>query len=424
MVNPAAFLLESEAQAVALLGPEGYRLLQIGLTLPHFWAMADANKGNHSAQHWATLHAMATGVHTGLRSRAVIDKIKQGQAKLHTATIREALLAVGNPAALDAARRVVSLDNPQLVAAAVIGKDLDEANRLWAAEYFKDFPLSATTDKGQTINIPTALGIRTDIPKAEQRAVMAAQFSQMATAHGLSVYALFNDEAQVDDLKARLETPEGSGGNFFKKILDGARRLVRDPAGWARRVFVTDPGKLAEAIGTEILRGRKNIPFLGRYVLDPLGFTAQATFLQQLGAAMRDGSINTFDETKLAVSTAQTFNAAGEALLVAAPFLPVPFNVAAAGLGALSKASGVMMLKMIQDAKTSRQIDEIKDLEDDARAERERAEKEAKEAAERAEAARAELQRVPQSSAAPFGGLLFKIAAGLTVAVIALSAMR
>lgn len=232
-------------------------------------------------------------------------------------------------------------DHPDIFEA----KTLEDVNLVMAAELAAKMPIAAIRD--------TAVRLGANPAASEQnlRAVCMVWYAEWANSHGLLLddwieHYKNNPDAKPSDLTGRALTGQvtqqvtGSQGESH-----GLKLLLRHPLKWLRRVFVTEPGKALQRLGQNILNADKNAPWLSQFFLKPLGFHAQATLLRETGRALVDGSISTFDEGALIESTAGTLTAAGQALLVAAPLLPPPWNVAAAALGALSVAAGNMIHK-------------------------------------------------------------------------------
>lgn len=280
----------------------------------------------------------------------------------------------------------------------------EEANLAYAGEMLADAPAEFVKALAQQY------GVKQD-NDANMRGAVAFKVAFLATSHGrllpeiILEYerqgTLTNEKHGTIDAVALLEeetgaTPpqvSGAGGNFFKDL---GKAL--------QKIFVTAPGRVIRDLGKEMLRGRKNIPWLGKFVLDPLGISAQAVFLEELGNAAVDGSISTFNEARFGKAAGQTFVAAGQALAVAAPFLPVPFNVAAAALAAASIALGKFTLEAIarQEAATKLEREEAKAEEKAEAAERQA--QEAKRTAEEQAARDAEYTEKLLAAEAPGDG--------------------
>lgn len=237
-------------------------------------------------------------------------------------------------------------------------KTLEDVNLVMAAELAADMPISAVRDAA------IRLGANPAATEQQLRAVFMVWIAEWANSHGLLLddwiehYKANPDTAKPSDLTGRALTGQvtqqvtGSAGESH-----GLRLLLRHPLKWLRRVFVTEPGKALERLGQNILNADKNAPWLSQFFLKPLGFHAQATLLRETGRALVDGSISTFNEGALIESTAGTLTAAGQALLVASPFLPPPWNVAAAALGALSVGAGNLIHKLHSAPGNQRKLD-------------------------------------------------------------------
>lgn len=260
----------------------------------------------------------------------------------------------------------------------------------WVAEMLEPGPES-TRRKNVIRDLAAGLDAKPSISDTQKGAVVAAWLALIASSRGIALDELFaaaagrgtlseveavslanslaggavdlsaepsaqpaaQQTAERVDVQQRMEQARarlfGSGwsqvqgsGNVFNKIASGFSTLVRHPLKWFRRVFVTEVGKGIARAAQNILNA-DDVPFLGQYILRPMGFMLQAQVLKQLGAAMVDGSISTFDERAVAFETAGTLAQTGQALIAASPMLPPPFNVAAAAVGGLSLAAGITL---------------------------------------------------------------------------------
>lgn len=347
--------------------PPGFSREQLLTLIPE---LADLGKGL-TIRSWADAEAILTPAQfkswTGyLRAynlySSVDRKLSAGEGEVRQFDVLQSLGALTEVGAnvlmpLDPAiqAKIAEIEAP---------KSLADANLTAAAEMLtpQNLPSQVTLPDGRVIEpvveLARALDVIETLSEEQLRGAISVKLAQLATGYGVYFGDVMRDPAQAELLVQSLKNGAagaaalaGSAGNFFKDFARGFKKLIRDPLGWARRVFVTEPGKAIRNVGREILRGRNNVPFLGKFFLDPFGFTAQAVFLEQLGEAMVDGSISTFDEAKFGFSVGRTFSAAGEALLAASPFLPPPWSLIAAAAGALSKAAGELIQNEIGRAK-------------------------------------------------------------------------
>lgn len=233
-------------------------------------------------------------------------------------------------------------------------RTLEDVNGIMASNFAAGMPSSAVRD------VAIRLGANPAAGDNEFRVVYAIHLSEQANALGI----VFDDwieaykkdpNANPLDLTGQAYTaavPTGSGKNFFEQV----KYFVRHPLKVLRGVQ-TDAGEWVAERAQDILNADKNAPWLSNYLLKPLGFHAQLTLIRELGNVVADGSVSAFNEKALGLSVAGTLTAAGQALLVAAPFLPPPWNVLAAAAGALSIAAGNVMTHLItkEDAKRQAQ---------------------------------------------------------------------
>lgn len=210
---------------------------------------------------------------------------------------------------------------------------LEQANRWYAANLAAECPFEMIQRAAPD------LGVRPDIGEQDMRAAVAYRWAEQATAIGKSLPEIERE------YKAR-KGITGPDGVFYAapQAASGAGSVLseffKDAGEWFRGVIIKNIARALITIGEQIVRWRNNSGFIGRFFFDALGFTAQGVLLAELGHAALDGDISTFDEQRFGMAAGGTFLAAGQVLVMIAPFLPVPFNLAAAALGALSIALG------------------------------------------------------------------------------------
>lgn len=241
-------------------------------------------------------------------------------------------------------------------------RTLEDVNFSMAGELAADMPIDAV--RASAIR----LGANPAADETKLRTVFALYVAEWANAYGfvlddwIEFHKLNPDADPRDFVGMGIDgaTVTGSAGGLFgalEKIGEGARKFVRHPLKVLRRIFVTEIGKGLQRFAQNILNADKSAPWLSQFFLKPLGFHLQMTAVKQLGAAMVDGSISTFNEQAFTSSASDTFTAAGQALLVAAPFLPPPWNAAAAAVGALSVGVGRLINQVQVAAERQRQAD-------------------------------------------------------------------
>jgi len=237
-------------------------------------------------------------------------------------------------------------------------RTLEDVNGIMASELAATMPISAVRDAAIKLGANPAAG------NDKMRAVFAVWVSEWANAWGVILddwieYHKNNPDAKPSDMAYTAVHPgvqtgvTGSGKNFFEQV----KYFVRHPLKVINSV-ISDSGKWVAKVAQDILNADKNVPWLSQYFLKPLGFHAQLTLLRELGRSIETGSISTFNEQSLVASTAGTLTAAGQALLVAAPLLPPPFNFAAAAVGALSVGAGMLINRLQQQSAAQRLEDE------------------------------------------------------------------
>jgi hypothetical protein len=246
-------------------------------------------------------------------------------------------------------------------------RTLEDVNEVQVSEWVAKLQDSGKDGENAVRDFAIAAGAKSSASRKEVAGLMAAKLILEANALGVEfsawVEAMSRLKGEADaanmelsawlqgpgasrlDTALRAARPElsgevvGSGENFFKRVLKTLRK-----------VFVTAPGRVIRDFGKQILKLRKNVPWLSQFVTRPLGIDLMATALEQLGNAMVDGSTRAFDAMALGKEVAGTLVAAGRALAAAGPFLPPPWNVAAVAVGALSMAAGSYLGKALQEA--------------------------------------------------------------------------
>lgn len=191
---------------------------------------------------------------------------------------------------------------------------------------------------------------RPDLGETTRREIFGSILLELANQENASLYEI----AKAAGMPAAVF---GSGGigTFFKKT---SNAFTKAAPKIFREQVQNKVGEFIAGLGQSVLNISNDIPLLGKFFLKPLGFTAQAQILKQLGNVLKGGSISDFDEKAVGLEAASTFKEAGQALAVAAPFFPAPFNVAAGALAGLSIAAGKILETSIRDRERARALAE------------------------------------------------------------------
>lgn len=287
----------------------------------------------------------AVRIKQGQRYWDVIDKaIDGGNAGIPLSVVAATL---GEP--LNRVTAIVTGVAPAQQAALLTVRTLEDANAAMTASWAGKAPMEAIRPYA------IQLGARTDATDENLRAVVAAEMALLCNTWGvlwddwLAHYAANPETAHPGDLSFQATTgekfdalkPAGSGRSFFEAVT----RFVRHPLKVIDRV-VEDSGSFIKRTAGAILDTESSIPWLSTFFLKPLGFHLQASLLYQVGNMIESRSVSAFKEQELVLDAGKTLQAAGQALLIAAPFLPAPYNVAAAALGALSMAAGTAIISV------------------------------------------------------------------------------
>lgn len=360
-------ILKSETQFAACVPLEVARL---------FWPRAQADRGFSWVQ--GQIAALRAGGAT-IESAYVFRLVPYVQ---QTAGVT----VIGQGGAVTQAGQVITEAAP---------RSLAEANWFYANELLSEVPDQFARD------LALQLQVRTDISQPEMRAACALIVAGVCT----------KQNELLPNVIERARAQAGAAGSFWEKFASGWSKLWTNPGQWLQRVFVTEPGKALEWAGRQILSATRNNWV--KWLVDPLGIARVfGVFFQQLGRAMIDGAISTFEEQAFMIEVGRHWRAVGAALAVAAPFLPPPFNIIAAGLAALFTAAGVAVLYLYQQAEAERQAE----AEAEAARQRETLARQALAAAQAAEAERRALVAGPDTNLTP--ALDFRL-----VAVLGLGAL-
>jgi hypothetical protein len=248
----------------------------------------------------------------------------------------------------------------------VAPKDWREANFYYATELASDCPLRLIQETAR--NFPGQ--VRQDIPEEQQRAAVAIVWMDLANSQGKLLPELVAEQAAPQGAGRvgprrrtgwRFTPParppvRGAGilvemavaAAFSGKVRNGWAKLASDPLEWARRVFLTEPGKALQAIGNTILKARNDMPWLGRFFLDPLLITGVAATLRELGDVMVAGTWAAWSPQTVAGAWGNSLVAGGAVLAAVAPFLPPPFNLVCAAVAAAMIAAGTVILNQLR----------------------------------------------------------------------------
>jgi len=295
---------------------------------------------------------------------------QQIQQNRHTLTLSQVLARIGNT--INANASVIQAKTGVYVGTAADFKEftearsLEEVNEAMAAEVVADMisPGDGQQQREQAvIHAAIQLGAVPTIGVRDAAAVLAAGITLWANAWGIVLddwiaYYKAHPNAKPEDF-INTYAVAGSGKDLLAALGGGIDKLARHPLKALRRIFVTEVGKAIRAVGRNILDAEANAPWLAAFFTKPLGFHLQAVALEQIGNVLVDGSISTFNEQAFTRATGETLSAAGRALLAASPFLPPPYNVAAAALGALSVACGGLITNTL-DAKEQQRANDAK----------------------------------------------------------------
>jgi len=251
-------------------------------------------------------------------------------------------------------------------------KDWREANYYYATELASDCPLRLIDETAQ--QFPGK--VRGDIPEEQRRAAVAVLWTDLANSQGKLLPELVAEQAaqvqgtagvsfkrrrtgwrwKADVRRGAAARVRGAGliielalgAMFNEKVRNGWAKLLSDPLEWARRVFLTEPGKALQAIGNTILKARENMPWLGKFFLDPLLITGVAATLRELGDVMVAGTWTAWNPQVVAGAWGQSLLAGGAVLGAVAPFLPPPFNLVCAAIAAAMIAAGTIITNQLR----------------------------------------------------------------------------
>ncbi|CAG1018895.1 hypothetical protein BURC_03722 [Burkholderiaceae bacterium] len=266
-------------------------------------------------------------------SRQLVEKFRKREAagvapgtttqQVHTSLLSAGVSSVPVPV------KTVELDDDQFLAA-------------WLVAQLDSKSLFAITDNLQSTG-----------SEDQRRAALSDFLVLLAKGNGLTLRAFL---AQNGVAAPNQDDATGSGALIDFKKLGEKFQSAGEKANKIVRQVQDGVGVTLQQLGRAVLKLEERAPWAGQFFFKPLGFHLQATALAQLGNAVRDGSINTFDEKAFTRAAASTFTAAGQALLTASPFLPAPWNVIAAAAGALSLAAGQTINHFVNKREQAQQV--------------------------------------------------------------------
>lgn len=248
-------------------------------------------------------------------------------------------------------------------------KTLADVNRIMASRWATEM-LEAGTQQGMRIaelrRFAIAVGGNPNATDKQLAQVATLALQQQANALGVLVEDWINEHKRqyqafgvepdprkvYNELLKRghvVRAVQGSGADALQVFARGLESLFRNPGDWFRNV-VKEIGKGAHQLAENLLDAERNIPFLKQFFTAPLGFHAQAVLLQELANVLIEYRTSAFDSKRVGRATADVLVAAGQALIAASPFLPPPWNVAAAAVGALSMVAGSFVHDAIDNA--------------------------------------------------------------------------
>lgn len=231
---------------------------------------------------------------------------------------------------------------PQFAAAAAAraqGVDDDKFVSAWMASLMPDAQVSALA---QAMGVSGAL--------STQRAALADALTLMARASGKTVresVSLAGFNAPPQDDENAIEQTVGSQGLFddIGKKLKSVEDVARDKL----RAVQTGIGVALQQVGRAVIKLGNKQPWFAQFVSKPLGFHLVATAVEELGDAIRDGTLASFDLKRAGYATANWFTAVGQALAVAAPYTG-PWAPLFAACAATNVAIGKSMAALLDKA--------------------------------------------------------------------------
>jgi hypothetical protein len=203
--------------------------------------------------------------------------------------------------------------------------------------------MAAALPLEKLVQLTDAMGVAGDEPT--RRGAVADSLVVMARLNQKTLRAFaaskgFTVPGQDDPAAAGSAGIFDSIGQKLKDVDDVAREKLR--------AVQTGIGVALQQVGRGILALTDKAPWASQFFFKPLGIHLAATAIAELGDAVRDGSINTFDETRLTYSMASWFKAVGQALATAAPFTG-PWAPLFAAVGAANVAIGQTIKTLVDN---------------------------------------------------------------------------
>lgn len=206
----------------------------------------------------------------------------------------------------------------------------------------------------QLVQVTDAMGVVGD--DAQRAGALADALVLMAAAADKPVRDLGQFAGVA--IPSQDDPASGSGGLFDKigqKFED-----IGEVAQQKLRAVQTGVGVGLQQVGRGIVALSEKAPWANQFFFKPLGIHLIGTAVAELGDAVKDGSLSTFDEKRLTYSMASWFKAVGQALTTAAPFTG-PWAPLFAAAGAANVAIG-QTIKTLVDNHAARRLGSALDV--------------------------------------------------------------
>lgn len=197
------------------------------------------------------------------------------------------------------------------------------------------------------------MGVIPDLPLKEKIIALADSWATYATETNVSLMMEIARDAERKGLASHkslraLEEAAvtyGAGG-FFQDLWNGIKRIAGHVVKWFNAIG-REIGRFLQVLGREVKRWAR-IPIIGDLFIVATGIEfVFGTVLPNVGKMLQTGKSSAFVMEEIGFGIARLLDRAGRALAMVTPFLPPPFNLAAAAIAAVSIVAGGLISNLM-----------------------------------------------------------------------------
>ncbi len=197
------------------------------------------------------------------------------------------------------------------------------------------------------------MGVIPDLPLKDKIIALADSWATYATETNVSLMMEIARDAERKGLASHkslraLEDAAvtyGAGG-FFSDLWKGIKRLAGHVVKWFNAIG-REIGRFLQVLGREVKRWAR-IPIIGDLFIVATGIEfVFAIVLPNIGKMLQTGKSSAFVMEEVGFGIARLLDRAGRALAMITPFLPPPFQLAAAAIAAISIVAGGLIANLM-----------------------------------------------------------------------------